>query len=129
MFYAYLESLIRKIDGCSKNRERSSTKKIGEHIPCKYSMSTISALDNIQNKHTLFCEKALYFFKRTCYKCNQFFFFKSTVNNKELKWHQDVRACYICGKIFSKKISKDEKLETITSLQVIAEAQHLLCII
>ena len=58
-----------------------------------------------------------------------FFKKKSTINKKELKWHQDVRACYICGKIFSKKISKDEKLETITSLQVIAEAQHLLCII
>ena len=73
MFYAYLESLIRKVDGCAKNPERSSTTKIDDNIPCKYSMSTISALDNIRNKHTLYREKVLYFFKRTCCKCNQFF--------------------------------------------------------
>ena len=30
--------------------------EIGEHIPCGYSMSTILAFNNIENKHTLYLE-------------------------------------------------------------------------
>ena len=41
IIYAELESLIKKIDGCENNPENSSTTKIGEHIPCRYSMSRI----------------------------------------------------------------------------------------
>ena len=33
IIYAHIESLIKKIDGCVKNPENSSTTKIGEHIP------------------------------------------------------------------------------------------------
>ena len=47
---SYIESLIKKIDGCSNNPENSSTAKIGEHIPCGYSMSTILAFDIIQKE-------------------------------------------------------------------------------
>ena len=36
-----LESLIKKTDNCKNNPEKSSTTKIGEHIPCGYLMSTI----------------------------------------------------------------------------------------
>ena len=32
---------LKKIDEYANNPENSSTKKIGEHIPCGYSMSTI----------------------------------------------------------------------------------------
>ena len=35
IIYADIESLIRKIDGCANNSEKSSTTKIGEHIPFK----------------------------------------------------------------------------------------------
>ena len=44
IIYADIESLIKKIDRCANNLEKSSTTKIGEHIPCGYSMSTIWAL-------------------------------------------------------------------------------------
>ena len=40
IIYADIESLIRKIDGCGNNPEKSSTMKIGETIPCGYSTST-----------------------------------------------------------------------------------------
>ena len=40
IIYADIE-LIRKIDGCANNSEKSSITKIGEHTPCGYSMSTI----------------------------------------------------------------------------------------
>ena len=38
IIHADIESLIKKIDGCANNPENSSTTKIGEHIPCGYSM-------------------------------------------------------------------------------------------
>ena len=41
ILYADIEFLIRKIDGCTNNPEKSSTTKIGGHIFCGYLMSTI----------------------------------------------------------------------------------------
>ena len=52
--YADIESLIKKIDGRANNPENSLTVKIGEHIPCEYSMSTIWAFDNTYKKYTLY---------------------------------------------------------------------------
>ena len=43
--YADIESLIRKIGGSSKNPEKFSTTKTGEHILCGYSISTSWACD------------------------------------------------------------------------------------
>ena len=57
IIYADIESLIRKIRGCANNPEKSSTTKIGEHIPCGYSISTIWRFDHIEDKHTLYCGK------------------------------------------------------------------------
>ena len=50
IIYADIKSLIRKIDRCAYNPEKSSTTKIGEHIPCGY--STIWGFDHIEDKHT-----------------------------------------------------------------------------
>ena len=58
IFYANIESLIKIIDGCANNPEKSSTTKLVEHIPCGYSMSIIWAFDNIENKHTLYRGKS-----------------------------------------------------------------------
>ena len=46
-----LNLYLKKIDGCGNNSENSSATKIGEHIPCRYSMSTIRAFDHMENKH------------------------------------------------------------------------------
>ena len=54
IIYADIESLIRKIDGHKNNPENSFTTKIGEHMLCGYSMSTIQGLDHIKDKHTLY---------------------------------------------------------------------------
>ena len=53
IIYADIEYFIRKIDGCANSPENSSTTKMGQHIPCRYSMLTILALDHIENRHTL----------------------------------------------------------------------------
>ena len=52
--YADTESLIKKIDGCANNPEKSSTIEVGEYIPCGYSISTILGFDHIENKHGLY---------------------------------------------------------------------------
>ena len=54
IIYADLESLIRKIDARGNNLEEPSITKIGEHIPCGYSVSTISGFDLIENKHIFY---------------------------------------------------------------------------
>ena len=41
IIYADMGSLIKKIDRRTNNPENSLTTKIGEHILCGYSMSTI----------------------------------------------------------------------------------------
>ena len=41
IIYADIESLIKKIDGCSNNSKNSAITKIREHILCGYSMATI----------------------------------------------------------------------------------------
>ena len=88
IIYADIESLIKKIDGCSNNPESSSSAKIGGHIPCVYSMSTISAFDHIENKYTLYRGKDC--MKTFCESLRE----------------QDARNCYICGKRILKKLSK-----------------------
>ena len=50
---ANIVSVINKIVVCANSPEKSSTTKIGEHVHCGYSMSTIWAFDHIENKHTL----------------------------------------------------------------------------
>ena len=48
IIYADMDFLIKKIDGCANNPENSSATKVGEHIPCGYSMSTIWAFNNVE---------------------------------------------------------------------------------
>ena len=45
IIYADIESLFKNVDGCENSPEKFSTIKIGEHIPSRYSMSTIWAFD------------------------------------------------------------------------------------
>ena len=49
-----LSTLLREI---TNHPEKSSTTKIGDHIPCGYSMSEIWGFDHIENKHTLYHRK------------------------------------------------------------------------
>ena len=51
IIYADLECIVEKIDGCKNNLENSSKTKVSEHIPSGFSMSTISSLKSIENKH------------------------------------------------------------------------------
>ena len=54
IIYTHIELLIKKIDNCKNNPEKSSTTKIWKHIPCRYSTSTIWAFGHIEKKHNLY---------------------------------------------------------------------------
>ena len=112
IIYANIESLIKKIDGCANNPGNSSTTRIGEHIPCGYSMSIIWGLDHIEEKHTLYRGKDC--MKKFCtslreHAKNIIDFEKKKMlplTKEELKSHQDSKVCSICGKRILKKLSK-----------------------
>ena len=57
--YANLESLIKKVDGCVNNPEKSSTTKIEEHIPCGYSCFKIWAFNDVETKHKIYSEDCM----------------------------------------------------------------------
>ena len=76
-----------------------STTKIGEHIPCGYSMSTIWAFDHIEINILYIVEeihKNLIDFEKKK---------MLPLTKKELKPYQDAKVCYIYGKRFIKKFS------------------------
>ena len=113
IIHADMKSLIKKIDECANNPENSSTTKIGKHILCWCSMSTVWAFDHIENKETLswrkhcmknFCEslreqaKNIIHFERKEKML--------PLTKEELKSHQDAKVCYICVKRILKKHSK-----------------------
>ena len=106
IIYAGLESLIKEIGGSANIPEKSSSTKIGQHIPCGYSMSTIWAFDIIENEHNLYRrEKCMKIFCNSKETCNNIIEFEtkkiSSLTKKESKLHQDARFCYICGKRFA----------------------------
>ena len=46
--------MIKRIVGRENNCEKSSTTKVGEHIPCEYSMSTVWIFDDTENTHNVY---------------------------------------------------------------------------
>ena len=113
--YADLESLIKKIEGCANNPEKSSTTRIGKHVPCGHSMWNKWTFDSKGKKHSSY--RGEYCIKKCC--CSQREHATNVINfennkmlrltKKELKSHQDATVCYICRKLFA---------ETIAILQV-----------
>ena len=117
--YEDIKSLIRKIDGFPNNPENSSTTKIGEHIPCRYSMSTIWGFDYIEDKHTLYrgkdCTKKFFTSLREHAKNIIDFEKKKMIplTKEELKPYQDAKVCDIFGKRFLKKFAKDKNYRKV----------------
>ena len=109
IIYDDIESLIKNIDGSANNPEISSATKIGEHISSGYYMPEIWAFDRIENKHTLYCGKDC--MKKFCTSLREDVknindFEKKKIlplTKEELKLHQNVKVCYICGKIMLEK--------------------------
>ena len=45
---------MKKVDGCKNNLGKSFTAKVGEDIPCRYSMSLMYTFDGTENKHDFY---------------------------------------------------------------------------
>ena len=119
IIYAGLQSLIKKLDNCKNNPEKSSKTRIGEHIPGGHSMSAIGAFDKIENMHGLYrgedCMKKLCISLRE-HAANVINFGKKKMlplTEEELKLHQDSTLCYICRRKFTQKLDKDEKYRKV----------------
>ena len=70
-------SWIKKIDASKNNRENSSTRKVSEHTPSGFPVSTISSFKSMENKHDVYrgkdcVKKALWILKRARNKNNKF---------------------------------------------------------
>ena len=104
IIYTDIESLIRKIGRCAGNPENFSTTKIGEHIPCGYSVSLIWTFDHIENKTTF--DRGKDCMEKFCESLREHA--KNIINfekkkmlpllKQEFKSHQDAKVCYICRK-------------------------------
>ena len=57
IIYEDLESIIENIDGYKNNPENSSTKKVSEHIPSGFTMSTILSFSSMENKYNVYKDK------------------------------------------------------------------------
>ena len=65
IIYADIESLIKKTDGYVNNPEKSSTTKIGEHLPYGYSVSAIRGFDHSKDK--LYVMENIIDIEKKCY--------------------------------------------------------------
>ena len=54
IIYADLECLLEKIDRCKNNPENSFTSNVSAHILSGFSMSTVSSIKSIENKHDVY---------------------------------------------------------------------------
>ena len=57
LIHADLECITEKIDGYKNDPEKSFITKVTEYIPSVFSMSTISSLRSIENKHDVYRTK------------------------------------------------------------------------
>ena len=111
IIYGDIEYLIKKYITV-KIIQKNCQQKKGKHIPCQYSMSTIWAFDQVENKHSLhrgkdcmkkFCESLRGHAKNiTDFEKKKML----SLTKKELKSHQHAMECFICRKEIHKKVCK-----------------------
>ena len=104
----------RKV-GCANNPENSLKIKIGQHINCGYSMSTIYEFINIEKNHTLYLGEGC--MKEFCSSLREHATNILNFENKqilpltkeELRLHQHARSYSICGERILQKLAKNKK--------------------
>ena len=106
---------IGKIDGCKNNPKNSSISKVGKHIPSGFSMSMISSLKSIKNKHDVYrgkdrMKKFCEFFRKDTMKIINFKKKKMKLLAKEQQEpYENAKICYICKEKIQNKYLKDKK--------------------
>ena len=118
--------------------KNSSTRKVNEHIPSRFSMSTIISFRSIENKHVVyrgedymktFCE----LLTERAMKIINFKKKKMKILTKEQqKSYENGKICYICKEKFENKYSKENnivKLEIIVIIQGNIKLLHIAYVI
>ena len=113
--YADFECIIEKIDGCKNNPESSSTTKVSEHVPSRFSMSTISSFRSIENKYDVYRDKD--FMKRSSEYLREHAMKIINLKKKKMKLltkeqqksYENVQICYTCDEKFENKYLKEKK--------------------
>ena len=114
--------MIKRLDECKDNFERSFTKGVGEHIPCEYLMSMVWTFDGIANNHNVyrghdclkkFCES----FGENAINLINFENKKIIpLTNEHKVSNQKTKTCYIC----LKRSDKNPLMtKTIVNLKII----------
>ena len=106
--------MIKRIDACNYNSEKSTTTKVCEHIPCGCSMSTIWTFDHTEYKYDVcrgkgcmkkFCESLI---EHTVKIINLNKKKMIPLTNKQQELHEKTKICYICKKHFKHKCTVDK---------------------
>ena len=119
------------MDGCENNPEKSSTTKLTENIPYRYSMSVIWIFDNIENKHSLYrgqdCMKKLCSSPTNVinFEKNKMLPLTKKRSYNYTKMRQNVKFAEKDYREILSKMKIIEKLETIAILHINVEVQHI----
>ena len=119
IIYADFECIIEKIDGCKNNPENSSPKKVSEHTPSGFSVSTMSLFKSIENHHDVYRGKDCV--KKFCESLRDHAMKIITFKKKKVKLlikelqqsYENVEICFICKEKFENKYLKDKKYCTV----------------
>ena len=117
--YADFECIIEKIDGCKNNPESSSTTKVSEHVPSRFSMSTISSFRSIENKYDVYRDKD--FMKRSSEYLREHAMKIINLKKKKMKLltkeqqksYENVQICHTCHEKFENKYLKEKKYRKV----------------
>ena len=110
IIYADLESLLKKMNTCHNNPEKSSTTKINKHTPSGYSLLTHCSFDTTKDKLDYYRGKNC--MKNFCLDLRQHATKIINYEKKEMipltkeekKMRNQQKVCYKCKKIFSTMI-------------------------
>ena len=109
IIYVDCKSLIKRIDGRKNNSEKSSTTKVGEHIPCWYSKSAIWIFDGIENNHDVYgdedcMKKVRESLRAHAIKITSFGKKKTTpFREQQHELYEKTKICFICKNKFEHK--------------------------
>ena len=102
IIYADLESLLKKMNTCNNNPEKSSTTKINKYTPSGYSLFTHCSFDTTKNKFDYYRDKNC--MKNLCLDLREHATKIINYEKKEIrpltkneeKMHNKQKVCYIC---------------------------------
>ena len=96
--------MIKRINGCKNTFEKSFKTKVGEQIPCGYSLSTIWTSDDKENKYDVYrgedCRKKFCESSREQTMKTVIFEKKKAIplTNEQIESCEKTKICYFCKK-------------------------------